>query len=43
MVEMLSDAPHLLLQDAASLRTRLVFLLQHRGKPAKDVIEDVVR
>jgi hypothetical protein len=43
MVEMLSASPHLLLQDAASMRPRLVFLLQHRGKPSKDVIQDIVR
>lgn len=41
-VTLLSAAPRLLLQDAASMRTRLVFLLQHRGKPARDVIQDVV-
>jgi hypothetical protein len=42
-VKLLSAAPRLLLQDAASMRTRLVFLLQHRGKPPRDVIQDVVR
>ena len=42
-VQLLSAAPRLLLQDAASMRTRLVFLLQHRGKPSEHVIQDVVR
>lgn len=43
MAQMLAVAPQLLLQNAASLRTKLVFLLQHRGKPAAEVIQDVVR
>lgn len=43
MSQLLAAAPQLLLTDAASTRTRLLFLLQHRGKPTKEVAQDIVR